>query len=125
MVRPPTLSRMKQARELMRLGVDSSQVWTFMKVAAVACERQIFHVIGSAVLFGDDVLDVMRQFAVLLSQMAVFAAFVSTTMHELACCRIHLLLNHRIQAPPRLKFKDRDEIRGVDQRLIFGPLAVS
>ena len=77
-----------------------------MEIAAVACERQIIQVIGSAVLFGDDVLDVMRQLAVLLAKLAVFAASVRATTHEVACWRIHLLLNHRSKVLPRLELED-------------------
>ena len=72
----------------------------------MARQRQILHVIGSAVLFGDDVLDVMRQLAVLLPQVTVFTAFASATAREIASWRVHPLLNYRSEMLPSLELED-------------------
>lgn len=60
-----------------------------MEISAVACERQIFRIVGSAVLLCDDVLDMMHQFAVLLAQPTIFAAPVCTTMDKVPRCLVH------------------------------------
>jgi hypothetical protein len=73
-VGPPIAPRVKEPRDLSRLRIDSGEVRSLTKIAAVARERQIFCPIGSAVLLCDDVLDMMLQFAVLLVQPAVLAA---------------------------------------------------
>src|SRR5947209_15524334 len=116
---------MKKRGDLPRLRIDSCQVRTLMKITAMACERKIVRIIGSTVLFRDDVLDMMSQFAVLLAQLAIFASLVSAAPYEVACCSVHLLLNVGIKLLTGFELENRDEVCRVDQRLIFGPLAVS
>jgi len=66
----------------------------------------------------------MFQVAVLLAQLAIFAASVGATPYEVACCSVHLLWNVGIKLLKGLEFENRDEVRRVDQSLIFRPLAV-
>jgi hypothetical protein len=68
-----------------------------MQIAPVACERQISDILRAAVLLRDDVLNMMSQLAVLLAQTAVFAPLVSAAVHQVPRCRIHLLLNCRLE----------------------------
>ena len=63
---------MKKAGNLTGLRVDSRQVRTLAKIAAVARERQVGGIVGTSVLLRDDVLDVMPQLAMDLAQTAVF-----------------------------------------------------
>src|SRR6516164_7163431 len=106
------------------MRVDSGQVRALSEIAAVACERQIFGMVGSAVLLRDDVLDMVRQLAVLLAQLAVFATIVRATADKVPGCRVHLLLNAGVEMLTSLELQDRDEVRRVDQRLVLRALAV-
>ena len=96
------------------MRIDSRQVRTLPKITSVTCEREIFCVIGSAMLLCDDVLDMMFQFTVVLMQPAVFAALVCTMTHKVACRRVHLSLNERIEMLASFEFEDGYEVRRVD-----------
>jgi hypothetical protein len=50
---------MKEIFDTTRPGIDPTQVWPLVKVAPVACEREIVHIVSAAVLSGNHVLDVM------------------------------------------------------------------
>ncbi|HEV3330653.1 MAG TPA: hypothetical protein VG096_06720 [Bryobacteraceae bacterium] len=56
---PSVASRMKEIFDTTRPGIDPTQVWPLVKVAPVACEREIVHIVSAAVLSGNHVLDVM------------------------------------------------------------------
>lgn len=84
---------MEEWRDLSRLRVDSGQVRPLPKIAAVARQRQILWIIGSTVLFCDNVLDVMPHFAVLLAQPTVFATLACATTDKLTRGGVHLSLN--------------------------------
>ena len=64
---------MKQNFYLARHRVDSTQVRSFVQIAAMASERKIFNIIAAAVLTGDNVFDLMRRRAMLLAKLAVLA----------------------------------------------------
>ena len=93
MLGPTIPPRVKGPHDLACLRVDSCQVRTFTEIAAVACERQILRIIGSAVLLGDNVLDMMPQFTVLLAQPALFTTLVCAMTDKVPRCRVHLLLD--------------------------------
>jgi hypothetical protein len=50
---------MKQWDDLFCVRVDACHIGSFAKIAAVACEGEIVDFIRAAVLFGDDVFDMM------------------------------------------------------------------
>jgi hypothetical protein len=56
----------KEGCELARVGIDACQVWAFMQIAPVTRQGEVVPVIGTAVLFGHDVLNMMLQFAMSL-----------------------------------------------------------
>jgi hypothetical protein len=85
----------------------------------MACQRQVVRIIRAAVLLRYDMFDMMDQLAILLVKPAVFATFGSPPPDEVPRHSIHLLLNLRVQLPPRFELEDRDEIRCVDQGFIF------
>ena len=120
---PAIAPRMKKPDDLPGVTIDSGQVWTLVKIAAVACESEIIHVIGSTVLLRDDVLDMMRQFAVFLAQPAIFSTLVSAMPDQVPCARFHLLLKRGVELLPGFELENRDEVRCVDERLIFRKLA--
>ena len=65
-VRPSVAAWMKQGCHFARHGIDPGQIGTFMKIASVAGKRQIVGFVETAVLFRNDVFDVMEHFTVLL-----------------------------------------------------------
>ena len=50
----------------------------------MSSQRQVAGFVGAAVLFGDDVLDVMGQFAVCLREQAVFTPILRPAPDEVA-----------------------------------------
>jgi hypothetical protein len=105
-VGPLIAPRVKKPDDLSGLRVDSGQVRAFMKIAAVAGERQIVSIFEAAVLLRDDVLDMMPQFAMFLAQTAVFAPPVSPAPHDIPCCPVHLLLDDRVEVLTGLELED-------------------
>ena len=74
---------------------------------------------------GDDVLDVMPHFAVLLSQPAVLATLVCTAADKVTRGGVHLSLSNGVEMLASLELQDRDELCGVDQYLVLRPLAIA
>jgi hypothetical protein len=70
---------MKQPGNLICLGIDPSQVCSFVKIAIDASEGEIFDIITATVHFGNDMFNVERgKRRVILMQMTIFASVVST-----------------------------------------------
>ena len=59
MIGPTVVTRMKQWSDLTRNRIDPSN-WLFMKIAAMASQRQIPGVVYAAVLFRHDVFGVVK-----------------------------------------------------------------
>ena len=74
-----------------RLRVDSSQVRTFMKVAAMACKRETIGVIRAAMLPRSDVFDVMDRHTIRLVKSAILAVFAGPLTDETSRPGIHSL----------------------------------
>jgi hypothetical protein len=55
----------------------------------VASQRQVFSIVGAAVLLRDNVLDVMRQLAVLLRELAILTTIFRAAPDEVARGGIH------------------------------------
>ncbi len=55
----------------------------------MAGQSQIVGFVGSAVLLGNNVLDVVRQLAVFLGEQAILTAMVRSAPHEVARRAIH------------------------------------
>ena len=110
---------MEKTGNLTCLRVNSGQVRSLVKIAAVARERQIVGVLGPGVLPRDDVLDVMRQLAMHLAQAAVFASLFGPAADQVPRGPTHLLLDCRVKLLPSLELEDRNEVRRIDQRFIF------
>jgi len=80
-----------------RLRVDSGQVRALSEIAAVACERQIIRIVGSAVLLRDDVLHMPPQLAVLQAQPGSIRNARLRDDGQGPCCCVHVLLNHGVE----------------------------
>ena len=66
MVMPDISTRMEKHRDLAALWVDPGQVRALLTIAEVARQGQIAGSIGCEVLAGDDVLNMVSKFAMLL-----------------------------------------------------------
>jgi hypothetical protein len=115
---------MKEGHDLLGQRIDSSEVWTLMEIAAVASQRQVVWIIGAAVLLGYDVFHMMDEFAVFLVQPAIFATLASPEPNEFPSDCVHLLLNRRFQKHSGFQLEYRNEIRRVNQCLIFSAFAI-
>src|SRR5262249_18228685 len=82
MVGPPVAPRVVERYEVAGHRVDPGQVRRLVQVTAVAGEDEVFGVVGAAVLLGDDVLDVVRQDAMPLTEKAAFTTVVRATPDE-------------------------------------------
>ena len=89
MVRPPVAPGVKQDLYPARRRVDSTQVWAFVQITAMAGEREILDIIAASVLTGDYVLDLMRHRAMMLAKLAVLAAISSPAPDKLPGSGIH------------------------------------
>ncbi len=58
MVLPPLTTWMEELDDFLRLGIDTGEIGAFVKVAVDTCESEILDIVGAAMLFGNDVLDV-------------------------------------------------------------------
>jgi hypothetical protein len=77
MIRPLIAPRMKYGNQSTRHWVNSSQIRTFVQVTPVTCECKIVDLIRTTMFPGNNVLDVMRQFAVRLVKAAILAPISS------------------------------------------------
>ena len=93
MFRPEIAPRMKQSHDLACPRVDPGQVRAFVQIAAVTRQSEIVWVIGAAMLFRHDVLNMVSQIAIFLLQAAIFTAIGSPLPDKLPCGGVHLLLN--------------------------------
>ena len=98
--------------------INPAQVRPFVKIAPMARQRKVIKSVGTIVLAGNDVLNVMPQFAVFLAQPAILASFASAINNKPADSRIHLL-----RSPFKMLagfcFENCDKIGRVDQRFVF------
>jgi hypothetical protein len=67
---------MKQVLDTARQRIDPTQIRPLVKVATMACKREIIHVVCAAVLSGNYMLDVMQEFAVVLVEPTILATLV-------------------------------------------------
>jgi hypothetical protein len=94
-----------------------------LKVAAVAGQRKVARVVGATVLSRDDVFHVMGYSADALMKPTVLTSIISQGLDKPAG-GVHptCLLRDAGQMSPRFQPENRDEVGGVHQRLVFGPL---
>jgi hypothetical protein len=80
---------MEQRRDFSANGVDTRQVRALPEITAMASQRQVLGFVGAAVLLRDNMLDVVRQLAVLLSKLAILTTIIRATPYEVARGDIH------------------------------------
>jgi hypothetical protein len=79
---PSIAARMKQQLHAGCKRVDSAEIRPFAQIAVMACQREISGVVRTAMLPRNDVFDVMRDFAMLLVEQAVFATVSRSLANE-------------------------------------------
>jgi hypothetical protein len=89
MVVPVVTSGMEQLDYLFGVGVNTSDVGSLAKITAMAGKCEIVDFIGTAMLFGYDVLDMVDQFGMLLCQQAVLTTILRPLSNEIARGGIH------------------------------------
>lgn len=89
---PAVAPRVKKGLHFARQRVDATQVGTFVKVAAVAGQREIVSVIESAVLPGNHVLNMMRQVAISLVKPAILASILCPFADQPPRAGIHVIV---------------------------------
>lgn len=84
MVMPAISARMEEYGDLAGQRVDAGKVRPFLAIAEVAGQGQVVEVVGRDVLAGNDVLDMVSKFAVLLLEPAVLTAIPNSPTYALA-----------------------------------------
>jgi hypothetical protein len=88
----------------------------------MASQRETIGAVGPAMPAGCHVLNVMQQLAVPLVDLAVFVSRAKPLAEEAAGMWRPSLMRNLIQMPPGFEFEHPDNVRGVNQRFVFGPL---
>jgi hypothetical protein len=57
---PPFAPGVEEGNKLAAQGIHARKIWALAKITAVTCQREVVDVISPAVLFSDDMLDMMR-----------------------------------------------------------------
>ena len=86
----------------------------------MACQSKIVRVIRAAVLFCDNVLNVVSQFTILLRDQAVLATVSRALANQTTRGGIHPLSSVGFQLPLRLELQDGNNVGGVDDRFVVG-----
>ena len=97
MFRPAIPPWVKKRRHVLCQRIDPRQIGSLVEIAAMTCQGEILCIIGAAVLFGHNVLDVMDQLAMVLMQPAILATLASPQPYEVSDGGIHLLLSDGVQ----------------------------
>ena len=86
----PFLTPWMKQRDYFSSGrVYTCHIGPLVKITAVACKGKIVDFIWAPVLFGDYVLDVVHQFAMLLRQQAVLTTILRPLANKVARGGIH------------------------------------
>jgi hypothetical protein len=122
MFAPDIPTGMEQSNDCACVGIDTREVWPFVRVATITGEREVVRVISSTMLLGHNMLDVKRnQWRRFLQNAAVFAGVTGMPSDKLSRARIHfpVLCGLPFEKPPRLCLYDRDHIDGFNEILVF------
>jgi hypothetical protein len=102
--------------------VYAGEVGSLLSVACRAAEREIFRLVFSAVLLGDDVIDMEACDVAGLDNSAVFAPISSAIHNEFARRGFDHASGRRgvlFQGQARFGLEEREEIGGLDVAVVF------
>jgi hypothetical protein len=80
---------MKEGHHLTTHRIDTCQIRAFAEIAAVTSEGEVVNIIRSTMLLRYDMLDVVRQLAILLTEQAILTAVVRSTPDKVPRSGIH------------------------------------
>jgi hypothetical protein len=89
MVVPVVTSGMKQLDYLFGVGINARDVGSLVKITAMARKCEVANFVRAAMLFGDNVFDVVCQFGVLLWQPAILTTIICPLSDKVARSGIH------------------------------------
>jgi hypothetical protein len=89
MLSPAVAPGVEEGYKLTADGIHAREVRALAEVAAVAGQREIVNVIAPAVLFGDYMLNVVSQLAVLLAQQAILATVIRPAPDKVPLGGVH------------------------------------
>jgi hypothetical protein len=89
MLRPLVSAGMIEGDDLTGLGDQAGEIRTFVKIASVARKGEVVRVIGPTMLLCYDVLNVVREVAVLLAEQAILAAVPRPSSDEVSRGSVH------------------------------------
>lgn len=69
---PPAAPRMEELHKLASSWVDTCEIGAFSEIATVARQREIIEIVATTVLLRNDMLDVVPQVAVFLTEQTIF-----------------------------------------------------
>jgi len=84
MILPPIVARVKQHHNFIRKRVNPRKVRSLSQVAPVASQGQVTKFVRAPVLSGNDMLDVVREVAVLLAEETVLATIAGPPADEIS-----------------------------------------
>jgi len=88
-VRPAIFARVKQPHYFTAVGIDTSDIRSFVAVAIVASESEIVFGTLSPMLARDDVVDLKRQVVEMLRYLTIFAGPSSALPNVLLKSAVH------------------------------------
>lgn len=107
MLSPWLSSRMKQRNNVARLGINSSEVWSFVEIAVDAGEREIVELVRSAMLARDNVFHMQcGEQGICLPELTVFAAILGSPSHRCTSRFVHRLLRADLPESLGLPFEN-------------------
>jgi hypothetical protein len=86
---PLVAPRVKKNLHATRQGIDSTKIRSLVEVTAMACQGEVVDIIGTAMLPGNHVLDVMLELAIVLVKPAILTSLASPLTDEPPGSGIH------------------------------------
>ena len=120
---PRIASRVEEDGDLIGLGVDSREIRSLVQVAMVTRQGKVARIIRPAMLLRGDVLDVESgQRDCRLGELTILATIPRSFPDQVASRGVHQECWPLASTFLAFLLKDADEVDGLDDGLVFGPL---
>ena len=86
---PPLASGVEQTHDLTAEGIHACEIRALTEITAVTGQREVFDVIAPAVLFSNDMLDVVRKCADRLGEQAILASVIRSAPDKVPRGGVH------------------------------------
>lgn len=114
MVIPNMLPRMEKWNVISRSRIDARKIWSFVEIAPATRPTKVLDVILSAVLLGNNMLQMERPLVDLFRKMAVFAPTASPLPHEFSIPLVHALVGMVVKELTGLRLQQGDQIASIN-----------